>query len=121
MTKAINHFEAAKELLTKVLPSHPEYAEDAIFMDEILGVVHLRKGELDNCVHNHNAETCIFPLTKQAQHKLTAGSSEAVKYFKSFLAKRPDNLEVRWLLNLAMQTLGQTGYASIPARKPFAD
>ncbi len=114
MAKAIEHFEAARELLTKVLPSHPEYSEDAVFMDEILGVVHLRKGELDNCVHNHNAETCIFPLTKQAQHKLTAGSSAAVGYFKSLLSKRPDNLEVRWLLNLAYQTLGQSaGSASV--------
>ncbi len=127
MAKAIEHFEAAKELLTRVLPSHPEYSEDAIFMEEILGVAHLRKGELDNCVNNHNAETCIFPLSKQAQHKLTAGSSAAVRYFKSFLSKQPDNLEVRWLLNLAMQTLGagnsfaRNGYASVPARKPAAE
>ena len=106
MTKAIEQFAAARAALVKALPAHPEYSEDLVYLDEILGVAHLRKGELDNCVHNHNAETCIFPLTKQAQHKLTAGSSEAVKYFKSFLAKRPDNLEVQWLLNLAMQTLG---------------
>ncbi|MBP6823273.1 MAG: CRTAC1 family protein [Acidobacteria bacterium] len=109
MTKAIEHFTAARATLVKVLPDHPEYSEDLVYMDEILGVVHLRKGELDNCVHNHNAETCIFPLTKQAQHKLTAGSSAAVGYFKSFLNKRPDNLEVQWLLNLAMMTLGQNG------------
>ena len=106
MTKAIEQFAAARAALVKALPAHPEYSEDLVYLDEILGVAHLRKGELDNCVHNHNAETCIFPLTKQAQHKLTAGSSEAVKYFKNFLAKRPDNLEVQWLLNLAMQTLG---------------
>ncbi|MFN0112754.1 MAG: FG-GAP-like repeat-containing protein [Blastocatellia bacterium] len=127
MTKAIQHFEAARNLLDKILPSRPEYSEDAVFMDEILGVAHLRKGELDNCVHNHNAETCIFPLTKQAQHKLTAGSSAAVGYFKRHLARNPDNLEVQWLLNLAMQTLGyasapaRNGYASAPARKPSAE
>lgn len=109
MAKAIEQFEAAKTLLDKILPFHPEYAEDAVYLNEILGVVHLRKGELDNCVHNHNAETCIFPLTKQAQHKLTAGSSEAVGYFKRFLARKPDNLEVRWLLGLALMTLGQNG------------
>ena len=118
MTKAIQQFEAAKTLLDKILPQHPEYAEDAVYLDEILGVSHLRKGELDNCVHNHNAETCIFPLTKQAQHKLTAGSSAAVGYFKRHLARNPDNLEVQWLLNLAMQTLG---YASAPARKPSTE
>ncbi|MBL8190003.1 MAG: VCBS repeat-containing protein [Acidobacteria bacterium] len=115
MTNAIKHFESARAALVKALVANPQYSEDLIYLDEILGVAHLRKGELDNCVHNHNAETCIFPLTRQAQHKLTAGSSEAVKHFKSFLAKRPDNLEVRWLLNLAMMTLG-TGSAGVPAR-----
>ncbi len=122
MAKAIEHFEAARNLLTQALPSHPEYADDAVFLDEILGVAHLRKGELDNCVHNHNAETCIFPLTKQAQHKLTAGSSAAVGYFKRHLARNPDNLEVRWLLTLALQTLGQPAVsAAIPVKKSVAD
>lgn len=115
MTNAIKHFESARAALVKALVANPQYSEDLIYLDEILGVAHLRKGELDNCVHNHNAETCIFPLTRQAQHKLTAGSSAAVRHFKSFLAKRPDNLEVRWLLNLAMMTLG-TGSAGVPAR-----
>lgn len=118
MTNAIKHFESARATLVKALVANPQYSEDLIYLDEILGVAHLRKGELDNCVHNHNAETCIFPLTRQAQHKLTAGSSEAVRYFKSFLNKRPDNLEVQWLLNLAMMTLGN---ASAPARKPSAE
>jgi len=109
MAKAIGHFEAARQAISNSLAGHPEYGEDLVFMDEILGVSHLRKGELDNCVHNHNAETCIFPLTKRAEHKLTAGSSEAVKYFNRHLSRKPDNLEVRWLLNLALMTLGQKG------------
>lgn len=115
MAKAIEHFEAARKTLTEALSTHPEFSEDLVYLDEILGVAHLRKGELDNCVHNHNAETCIFPLTKQAQHKLTAGSSAAVKYFKQHLSRKPGNLEVRWLLNLAMMTLGG-GRADFPVR-----
>lgn len=107
MARAIEQFTAAREAISNSLLDHPEFAEDLIYMDEILGIAYLRKGELDNCVHNHNAETCIFPLSKQAEHKLTAGSSEAVKYFKHHLSRKPDNLEVRWLLNLAYMTLGQ--------------
>jgi len=107
MTKAIEHFEAARNYLSKGLAEHPELSDDLVYLDEILGISYLRKGELDNCVHNHNAETCIFPLSKQAEHKLTAGSSTAVSYFKRHLSKKPDNLEVRWLLNLAYMTLGQ--------------
>jgi hypothetical protein len=117
MAKAIEHFEAAREALSKSLVDHPELSDDLIYLDEILGVSYLRKGELDNCVHQHNPETCIFPLSKQGEHKLTAGSSAAVSYFKRHLSKKPDNLEVRWLLNLAYMTLGQSaGSAGILAR-----
>src|SRR5205085_925483 len=107
MNEAIKHFEAAHKALTKGLLDHPEYSDDLVYLDEILGISYLRKGELDNCVHLHNAETCIFPLSKQGEHKLTAGSSEAVGYFKRHLSRKPENLEVRWLLNLAYMTLGQ--------------
>ncbi|HWQ33520.1 MAG TPA: FG-GAP-like repeat-containing protein [Blastocatellia bacterium] len=114
MAKAIEHFEAAYELLTASLPQHPEYAEDKIFMEEILGVAWLRSGELENCVHNHNAETCIFPLSRAAQHHHPAGAERAIEYFRKHLAQRPDNLEVRWLLNLAYQALGKYPQA-VPA------
>ena len=114
MAKAIEHFEAAYDLLTASLPQHPEYAEDKIFMEEILGVAWLRSGELENCVHNHNAETCIFPLSRAAQHHHPAGAEKAIEYFRKHLAQRPDNLEVRWLLNLAYQALGKYPQA-VPA------
>lgn len=114
MTQAIKHFEAMRVALSKALLDHPEYADDLVYLDEILGVCHLRKGELDNCVHHHNAEMCIFPLRKAAQHKRPAGASAAINYFNRHLSRMPDNLEVRWLLDLARMTL--PGYAGIPAR-----
>jgi hypothetical protein len=115
MTKAIAHFEAAYQMLLGGLPRHPEFASDKVFMEEILGVAWMRRGELENCVHNHNAETCIFPLSRAAQHKLTAGSEKAIGYFKKHLAQKPDNLEVRWLLNLAYMTLGKYPQGVPPA------
>ena len=107
MTKAIEHFEAARTALQKGLLTQPGYADDLMYLDEMLGIAYLRKGELDNCVHHHQAENCIFPLSRNAEHKLTAGSSTAINFFKRHLARNPDNLEVRWLLNLAYMTLGQ--------------
>lgn len=106
MTKAAENFERAREALVRGLLDHPEYSDDLIYLDEILGITYLRKGELDNCVHKHNAETCIFPLTKAAQHTIKAGSSAAVRHFIRHLKRNPENLEVRWLLNLAYMTLG---------------
>jgi hypothetical protein len=114
MGKAIEQFEAAYQLLVSNLPKHPEFADDKAFMEEILGVAWMRRGELENCVHNHNAETCIFPLSRAAQHRHPAGSEKAIEYFKKHLARKADNLEVRWLLNLAYMTLGKYPQAVPP-------
>ena len=32
-----------------------------------LGIAHMRRGEVENCVTNRNADVCIFPLTAAAQ------------------------------------------------------
>jgi tetratricopeptide (TPR) repeat protein len=114
MAKSIEHFEAAYELIRSIAPNHPEFAGDKVSMDEIMGVAHMRRGELENCVHNHNAETCIFPLSRAALHGRAEGSTKAIEYFKKHLAQRPDNLEVRWLLNLAYMTLGKYPQAVPP-------
>ncbi len=72
-----------------------------------LGIAHMRRGEVENCVTNRNADVCIFPLTAAARHRLRAGSERAIEYFKRYLAREPSNLEVRWLLNVTYQTLGE--------------
>ncbi|MDX2030482.1 MAG: CRTAC1 family protein [Blastocatellia bacterium] len=115
MQKTIESFEAARAALVRGGVDQPGYLDDLPWLDEMLGISHLRKGELDNCVHNHNAEDCIFPLSRNARHQLTAGSSAAIAHFKRHLARNPDNLEVRWLLNLAHMTLGRHPRALSPA------
>ena len=36
---------------------------------ELLGVAHLRRGELENCVHNRNVDRCIFPIIAAGRHE----------------------------------------------------
>src|SRR5262245_25484862 len=72
-----------------------------------LGIAHMRRGEVENCVTNRNADVCIFPLTTAARHRLRSGSERAVEYFKRYLEREPSSLEVRWLLNVTYQTLGE--------------
>ena len=107
MPNAILRFDSAYQNLLQLLRNKPEYVEDKAYLEEILGIANLRRGELDNCVHHHNAEMCLFPLSRNAQHQNPKGSSSAIEYFTKHLASKPDNLEVRWLLNLAYQTLGK--------------
>ena len=79
------------------------------------GVAGLRRGENDNCVLCRGEGSCIFPILPAAVHKEPAGSRLAVKHFTEYLQRHPDELGVRWLLNVAYMTLGE-----YPAKVPAA-
>ncbi len=69
-------------------------------------VCYLRMGENENCVANHNADSCIFPIHGGGVHKLERGSRGAVAVLTELLEKYPGCLRARWLLNIAAMTLG---------------
>jgi hypothetical protein len=71
------------------------------------GVSALRIGENDNCVLCRGESSCILPISPAAVHTNPEGSRLAVGYFTEYLRQFPDDLEVRWLLNLAHMTLGE--------------
>src|SRR5205807_1609603 len=47
------------------------------------------------------------PIAPAAVHTIPAGSRLAIRHFTEYLDRFPDDLEVRWLLNLAHMTLGE--------------
>jgi hypothetical protein len=67
----------------------------------------LRLGEQENCLENHNADSCLFPLLPAAFHKLPRGSRGAVALLAEQLKESPEDLSARWLLNVAYMTLGE--------------
>lgn len=71
-----------------------------------LALAYLRKGEIDNCLHNHSAASCILPLKPAGFHVVTYGSANASSIYHELLNKWPANLEYRWLYNIAQFTLG---------------
>jgi FG-GAP-like repeat/ASPIC and UnbV len=71
------------------------------------GVNALRTGETDNCVMCRGESSCILPISAAAVHKNIAGSRAAIGHFTEYLQQFPDDLDVRWLLNLAHMTLGE--------------
>jgi tetratricopeptide (TPR) repeat protein len=79
----------------------------------VLGIVALRRGEVDNCIACVGPSSCIFPIAPEAVHSHTAGSRDAIAHFTSYLQEFPDELRIRWLLNLAYMTLGE-----YPAKVP---
>ncbi len=73
----------------------------------LLGTAYLRMGEQDNCIGNHNVESCLFPLRPAGVHTLQKGSRMAIDQFRSVLASDPGNLTAQWLLNIAYMTVGE--------------
>ena len=67
----------------------------------------LRLGEQENCLANHNNQSCLFPIQPAAYHKLPRGSRGAVALFSEQLKAFPQDLSARWLLNIAYMTLGE--------------
>jgi hypothetical protein len=73
----------------------------------LLGIVSLRRGEVENCIACLGPSSCILPIAPEAVHTQQAGSREAVSHFTEYLSERPGDLRARWLLNLAHMTLGE--------------
>jgi hypothetical protein len=67
----------------------------------------LRLGEQENCLLNHNADSCIFPIGPNGYHVQPRGSRGAIDLLSQQLNQEPADLSARWLLNLAYMTLGE--------------
>jgi hypothetical protein len=85
-------------------------------MVEALGVAHLHKAGMENGAHRAPGELCLLPhfdpstssgSSRAKSYTRTGDAEKAIELFLSFLKQQPDNLEVRWLLNLAYMTLGR--------------
>jgi len=75
-------------------------------MQENYALANLRYGERTNCITNHMAESCVFPIQGMGLHQDKTGSSRAIELYRQILAKNPNDLASRWLLNIAYMTLG---------------
>jgi tetratricopeptide (TPR) repeat protein len=100
MNDAIAQYEKAAALASQSLP-------DAMpVFDETLGVAYLQRSEVENNVYRDPGERCIFPIAQRDKYAKTADSSKAIQYFLRYLKQKPDELEVKWLLNIAYMTTG---------------
>ncbi len=107
MDRAVAQWEIAYQTAATGLPRALPY------MEELLGIGYLHKSEIANDVFHHPGERCLFPMRPEARFVKTADSEKAIQHFLTFLKEKPDDIEVKWLLNLAYMTIG--GYpAGVP-------
>jgi len=115
--------------LLRQLTSQLPLAKNSKPFYDLLALAHLRKGEVDNCLSNHNEESCILPIIGGGKHLNSAGSEEAIRQYTAILNAFPDDDQSRYLLNLAYQTLGSKPPAafqikemnSASAKRQFVD
>src|SRR5450432_3718270 len=80
-----------------------------------LALAYLRLGERNNCFSNHTMESCIFPIQGAGIYTDPAASKKSIEVYQKILKQFPDDLDARWLLNIAYMTIGEYP-AKVPAQ-----
>jgi tetratricopeptide (TPR) repeat protein len=109
MGPAIQHWLEAYKLAKA---NSPQMAPE---LEEVLGTAYLHKAEMENDVYRKPADQCIFPPRKPVRVQNVEDLEKAILYLTRFLEKKPDTLEVKWLLNLAYMYMGKYP-AGVPSK-----
>jgi len=97
--------DAWKTAIKLAETADPKYMPNLL---ESIGATYLHWSEMENGIYSGSRDLDIFPpLDPHASYEKKDESKQAIEYFLKFLALKPDNLEVRWLLNLTYATLGE--------------
>ncbi len=102
MSQSVEDWKIAYKIASDELPALlPD-------IEESLGTAYLHKSELRNGIYRSPSDLDIFPPPNpRARYEQIKDSEQAVEYYGKYLEQKPDDPEVRWLLNLAYMTLGK--------------
>ncbi len=92
--------------IIKAVPSFNVVNDQSKLLYQLLAISNLRMGEIQNCINNHNEESCIFPIKGKGIHTDKRGSEASIEILEKILNVYPNDLQSRYLLNLAHMTLG---------------
>jgi tetratricopeptide (TPR) repeat protein len=110
LDRSIEQWQSAYRIAQASVPGAIPYLEEA------LGVSYLHRAGEENGAYRDNGSIDIFPpVDPSAHYEKQEDSRMAVTYFLKFLDLAPDDLQVKWLLNLAYRTLGAYPSA-VPAK-----
>jgi hypothetical protein len=102
---AIRELETLKADIQITSPEHWPAQRCDIELAE--AIANLRLGEDQNCCAVNTPDSCLLPIKGSGIHTRTTGSARAVSLLTGILRYAPDNLQARWLLNVAQMTLGK--------------
>jgi hypothetical protein len=75
-------------------------------LEEELGIAYLHRSEMENDVYRSPGDRCLLPLGFRPAFTKTDDSLKAIDLFSRYLERDPDDLTVKYLLNVAYMTLG---------------
>ena len=101
MDEAIEQYQAAYQIAASSRPDWIPAAEEA------LGIAYLHKSEVENDVYRAPGTRCLFPMSPGDTYEKTTDSEKAIEYFLKYLEQKPNELEVKWLLNISYMTVGK--------------
>ena len=73
----------------------------------LLAIAHLRVGEQENCLLQHNPDACLLPIRESGQHQLEKGSRAALAVLEELLEEDARDVSSLWLYNVAAMTVGE--------------
>jgi len=101
MDKSIHEWKVAYQIAQTSVPNAMPY------LDEAIGIFYLHLAEMENRLYRDSGSLDIFPpLDPGAHFEKQDNSKLALQYFLAYLKDKPEDYEVRWLLNLTYVTLG---------------
>jgi len=74
---------------------------------QLLGLAYIRLGERSNCLNHHSSDACIMPIRGNGVYQETAPTRKAIETFEAVLKDDPNNMDARWLLNIAYMTVAE--------------
>jgi hypothetical protein len=72
-----------------------------------LALAYMRLGERNNCIMNHSSGSCIFPIMDKGIYTDPSASQKAIDVYQEILRKDSNDLDSRWLVNLAYMSIGE--------------
>jgi tetratricopeptide (TPR) repeat protein len=109
LDKSIAAWKSAYAIAQSSVPGAVPYLQEA------LGVSYLHRSEMENGVYRDSGTSDIFPpIGAGKAYEKPQDSRTAIQYLSQFLDHAPNDLQARWLLNLAYLTLNE-----YPAQVPL--
>ena len=87
------------------VPAHlPAFPKE---MRRSLAIAYARLAQEDNCLGRRAALRCAVPLDPEAAHPSQDAARKALGLYEQMAEEAPDDLVVRWMLNLAYMWVGE--------------